>query len=330
MYRDKTIAVVVPAYNEEKLVGTVIETMPDYVDRIYIIDDCSKDNTWDIVKRYAIEQNSRDYGDERKFVNRVFPIRHKKNKGVGGAIKTGYLRSIKDEIDVTAVMGGDAQMKPEHLYKLLDPIIDGQADYTKGNRLVFWQFRKEMTRWRFFGNALLTFLTKISSGYWKTMDPQNGYTAISKFALKNINIKDMYEFYGYCNDILVKLNVEDMTVADVAIPAVYGEESSGIRYRSYIIKVSRLLSRNFFWRMKTKYMLLDFHPLALFYFFGASLSGFGAFLAVWSLFRRFLHDEPLFMRGTLSLLVFIMGSMFIMFAMLFDMQVNQHNEKQIH
>ena len=330
MYRDKTIGVVVPAYNEEQLVGQVIDTMPDYVDRVYVVDDCSKDNTLKVIRKHSKIQNARDYGDVRPFKKRIVPIHHAKNKGVGGAIKTGYLRAIDDEIDVTAVMGGDAQMKPEHLYKLLDPIIDGEADYTKGNRLLFWQFRKEMTRWRFFGNALLTFLTKISSGYWKTMDPQNGYTAISKFALKNINIKDMYEFYGYCNDILVKLNVEDMTVADVAIPAVYGEESSGIRYRSYIIKVSRLLTRNFFWRMKTKYLLLDFHPLALFYLFGSILSGFGAGLACWSLYRRFFFDEPMFMRGTLSLLVFIMGSMFIMFAMLFDMQVNQHKEKQIH
>ncbi len=335
MYRGKTIAVVVPAYNEEGFVGKVIDTMPEYVDRVYVIDDESKDGTWDEIKRYGKKVNKvhefpKEIEENYDFEQKVIGIKHSKNKGVGGAIKTGYLLAVEDEIDVTAVMGGDAQMDPDNLHLLLDPIVDGKADYAKGNRLMHWKYRQSMTKWRFFGNSLLTFLTKVATGYWKTMDPQNGYTAISKYALRNVGIKNMYEGYGYCNDLLVKLNTKDMIVADVPIEAVYGQEGSDIRYRSYIFKVSAMLAKNFFWRMKTKYLLLDFHPLVFFYFFGAGLTLFGVMMALWSLFRRFSHNEAIFMRGTLSLLVFIMGSMFLMFAMLFDMQNNEHREIQVH
>ncbi|MFW6195843.1 MAG: glycosyltransferase family 2 protein [Thermoplasmatota archaeon] len=330
MYREKVIGVVVPSYNEEGFVGEVIDTMPDYVDRVYVVDDASTDGTWEEMKRHAKKVNTHEHVDDLYFDTKVVCIQHEENKGVGGAIKTGYLRALDDEIDITAVMGGDGQMDPDHLPKLLDPIVDGEADYTKGNRLIHYEYRQDMSKWRFIGNAILTFMTKISSGYWKMMDPQNGYTAISHYALRNIGIKGMYEFYGYCNDLLVKLNAKDMNIADVSVPAVYGEEASNIRYRSYILKVSGMLTKNFFWRLKSKYLLLDFHPLALFYLFGMGLVSMGVLGAIWTIYLRIHQNTALFVRGSLSLLVFIMGSMFIMFAMLFDMQVNQDKEKQIH
>lgn len=331
MYKAKTIGVVVPAYNEEGFVGEVIETMPDFVDRVYVVDDGSTDGTWDEIKRYAKKQNSNNNNnDNNEFDRCVVPIQHEENKGEGAARKTGYLQARDDEIDVVAAMDGDGQMDPDYLDKLIDPIVEEEADYSKGNRLAFWEYRQEMSKGRFLGNALLTFLTKIASGYWKMMDPQNGYTAISNTALENVRIEDMYEYYGYCNDLLVKLNTEDMTVADVSIPAVYGQESSHIRYREYVVKVSLMLMKNFFWRMKKKYLLLDFHPLALFYFFGGGLAGFGALTVIWSLFRKLFHNEAFYMRGMLGLVVFTLGSILIMFAMLYDMQVNQDNEIQVH
>ena len=335
MYKGKTIGVVVPAYNEEGFVGEVIDTVPEYVDRVYVIDDESTDNTWKEIRKHAKKVNENfEFDEEVKenhdFEQKVVPIQHSQNKGVGGAIKTGYLHALSDEIDVTAVMGGDGQMDPDNLPLLLDPIVEGKADYAKGNRLYHWKYRQEMSRWRFFGNAILTFLTKIASGYWKTMDPQNGYTAISKYALKNVGIKNMFEDYGYCNDLLVRLNTKDMKVADVPMEAVYGEEGSHIRYRSYLFKVSSMLAKNFFWRMKTKYLLLDFNPLALFYLVGSGLVGLGVLQALWAIYLRVYQNFPLFMRGSLAILVFMMGSMFILFAMLFDMQANEHLEMQVH
>jgi len=335
MYKEKTVGVVVPAYNEEGFVGEVIDTIPEYVDRVYVVDDDSTDGTWKEIRKHAKKVNERHEFEEKvkkeyEFEQKVVPIRHDKNKGVGGAIKTGYLLAIEDEIDITAVMGGDGQMDPDNLHLLLDPIVEGEADYAKGNRLMHYSYRQDMTKWRFIGNSILTFLTKIASGYWKTMDPQNGYTAISKYALKNVGIKKMWEGYGYCNDLLVRLNTKDMKVADVSMEAIYGEEGSDIKYRSYIFKVSWMLAKNFFWRLKSKYLILDFNPLAFFYVLGAGLAGFGLFLGLWTIYLNIFQNTPLFMRGSLSLLIFMMGSMFILFAMLFDMQANEHLEMKIH
>jgi glycosyltransferase involved in cell wall biosynthesis len=355
MYRDHTIGVVVPAYNEEGFVGEVIETMPAYVDRVYVIDDCSTDGTWAEIREYAEQVNeaarrtgtvavdgarepvSPLEGEPQRveadggllFDPRVVPIQHKKNRGVGGAIKTGYQRALDDELDITAVMGGDGQMNPDILHTFLDPIVEDKADYAKGNRLLYKEYRQGMSKWRFIGNSILTFLTKISSGYWKTMDPQNGYTAISYHALNNVGISSMYEYYGYCNDILVKLNAKGMRVADVAMPAVYGDEESSIKYRTYIRRVSWMLLKNFLWRLKVKYLVLDFHPLALFYYFGAGTTGLGMLGVLWSVYTKFVQSNPLFIRASLSLMLFTMGSMFLMFAMLFDMQVNEDREVQI-
>jgi glycosyltransferase involved in cell wall biosynthesis len=362
MYRGHSIGVVVPAYNEEGFVGEVIDTIPEYVDRVYVIDDCSTDGTWEEITTHAERANQRarqsgplavdeelrpvpvesveesgiieaDGGTvegELLFDPRIVPIQHKENRGVGGAIKTGYTRALKDDIDITAVMGGDGQMDPEILPGFLDPIVEDEADYTKGNRLLYEEYREGMSKWRFFGNSILTFLTKIASGYWKTMDPQNGYTAISKYALENVGIESMYEYYGYCNDLLVKLNAKGMRVADVAMPAVYGDEASSIKYRTYIRKVSMMLLQNFFWRLKTKYLVLDFHPLALFYLFGFGTSLIGVLSVGWAVYGKILDLHPLFVRTALGLMIFTIGSLFIMFAMLFDMQVNEGQEMQIH
>ncbi|WP_049893082.1 glycosyltransferase family 2 protein [Natronococcus jeotgali] len=350
MYREHTIGVVVPAYNEEGFVGNVIETMPEYVDRVYVVDDQSTDGTWEeitqVAERVNAETTSVHYDEAdveaaapeiatdggvaaSGFDQRIAPIQHEENRGVGGAIKTGYKRALEDKMDITAVMGGDGQMDPDILYKFLDPIVDDKADYTKGNRLLYKEFREGMSKWRFFGNSILTFLTKISSGYWKTMDPQNGYAAISYYALDNVGINNMYEYYGYCNDLLVRLNAKGMRVADVAMPAVYGNEESSIKYSTYIQRVSGMLLRNFLWRLKTKYLVLDFHPLALFYVLGAGTAGIGLLGGLWAIYTGIVYGDPLFVRASSSMILFTMGSMFIMFAMLFDMQVNENQEVQI-
>ena len=351
MYRQHTIGVVVPAYNEEGFVGEVLRTMPEYVDRIYAVDDCSTDGTWEEIQRVAAELNERA-GDEPVaavgadgesavrddesptaatdggpvFDRRVVPIRHETNRGVGGAIKTGYLEALEDKIDITAVMGGDGQMDPDILPRFLDPIVDGEADYTKGNRLVDREYREGMSRWRFFGNSVLTFLTKIASGYWKMMDPQNGYTAISRRALEEVGIEEMYEYYGYCNDLLVKLNARGMRIADVPMPAVYGDEESSIDYPSYIWNVSGMLLRNFLWRLKARYLVLDFHPLALFYLAGAAVSAVGVVGIAWSLYAWLALAAPLLVNGSVSFLVFAVGCLFVLFAMLFDMRANESME----
>lgn len=300
------IGVVVPSYNEELLIEETIRGIPKYVDRIYVIDDCSTDRTPEILKNMTDP--------------RIVSVRNAVNMGVGATIVKGYKRALEDEMDIVAIMAGDNQMDPGQLPRLLMPIIDGKADYTKGNRLISKEFRKGMSRWRFLGNTLLTFITKVGSGYWNISDPQNGYTAISRNALEALDLDSIYTYYGYCNDMLVKLNALGFRVVDIAIPARYGREKSSIKYSKYIFKVSPMLLRGFLWRLKTKYVVLGFNPLVLFYALGMILLPLGLLLALFAL-AQWAQDYPV--SPSLSLLVAFMtliGLQLLLFAMLFDMQ----------
>ena len=313
VYQEYNLCVVVPAFNEEKLIGQTLDTIPGYITRIYAIDDASTDRTSEIIQEYI------------KKDPRIVHIRHDTNVGVGAAIVAGYKRALTDGMEIAVVMAGDNQMDPAYLPNLLDPIIYRQADYTVGNRLLSPEFRKEMSKWRFFGNAILTLFTKIASGYWQMMDPQNGYTAISRRALERVDLNTVYTRYGYCNDLLVRLNVAGLKVRNVPHPARYGEEVSGIRYRTYISRLSGLLFMDFLWRMKTKYIILNFHPLVFFYLFGSIITLMSILGGLFALYEKLAMGNSLFIPGILMLLLFIMGMMLVLFAMLFDME----QERQI-
>ncbi|MGA1822974.1 MAG: glycosyltransferase family 2 protein [Thermoplasmatota archaeon] len=316
MYRNKKVAVVVPAYNEEVLIRPTLSSMPDILDRIYAVDDCSKDRTGEVVKMLA------------KKDKRIVHIRHKANKGVGGAIATGYKQAVKDGMDIIAVMAGDNQMDPKYLPDLFDPIVDDKADYTKGNRLLADPYKFGMSPFRLFGNAILTFMTKISSGYWNIMDPQNGYSAIRAKAVKGINVDRMYKKYGYCNDLLVRLNIHNFRVLDVDIPARYGAEKSKIRYSTYIRKVSKLLLSDFFYRMIVKYMILSLHPLVFFYFLGFIMIVLGIVGIIGGPFYKYYFGGSLILSEILSLLVLMGGFQLTFFGMHFDMRASPGQENR--
>ncbi len=309
------IGVVVPAYNEELLIKETINGIPKYVNKIYIIDDCSRDRTPQIIKGMTDP--------------RIVSIRHEKNKGVGAAIITGYKQALEDNMDVVAVMAGDNQMDPEQLPRLLMPIIEGKADYTKGNRLLSKDFRSGMSKWRSIGNGMLTLITKIGSGYWHIMDPQNGYTAISKHALEVIDLDSIYTYYGYCNDMLVKLNTFEMRVMDIVMPARYGRERSKIKYSRYIMKVAPMIFRGFLWRLKTKYMVLDFHPLVFFYASSMVLVPAGVLFGMWIFHQKWNRIPVSANFPLLDVFILLMGLQFLLFAMLFDMQADNSRSNRI-
>jgi glycosyltransferase involved in cell wall biosynthesis len=189
MYQNKSIAVVVPAHNEQTQIGKVFETMPDYVDHIVVVDDHSSDDTVETVKQFAQEDR------------RIGLIEHEKNQGVGGAIATGYTWARDNKIAVTVVMAGDGQMDPADLENVIRPVVDGTADYSKGNRLFFGDAWKMIPHYRYLGNSFLSLMTKIASGYWHIADSQSGYTAISLMALKRIDPETIYKDYGMPNDL---------------------------------------------------------------------------------------------------------------------------------
>ena len=251
---------------------------------------------------------------------------HEKNLGLGKSLRDGYLESIRQKMDVTAVMAGDGQMDPDDLALVLYPVVTGRSEYVKGNRLFTKEVLHTMPWHRLIGNAILTVLTKFATGYWHVVDPQCGYTAISNWALETLDINNFYGGYGYNADILTKLNVFNYRVVDMPVRPVYGRDVSGIRLKSYVPKVLWLLLRLFLWRLKEKYLLRDFHPLVLFYIMGTVLFTRGLYGGLRTLYLQYLYgheSQPSSL--VLTALLIISGLQCLFFAMWFDMDYSKKN-----
>lgn len=313
MYQNKQIAVVVPCYNEESQIEQVIATIPDYIDAIVVIDDVSRDNTVKVIER-AQQGNPK-----------VVLIKHDKNQGVGGAIASGYKWARDNNMDIAVVMAGDGQMDPDELPKLIEPIVNGETDYTKTNRLFYGDAFNQIPKVRYFGNSILSLLTKIASGYWHIADSQSGYTAIGKEPLQLIDWDKMYKRYGQPNDLLVRLNIYNFRVRDIITKPVYNVgEKSKMKVHHVVFTIGWLLIKQFFFRLKEKYVIRDFHPLVFFYFFGfflmaASVPLFVRFMYFWIAFNHI--PKVNFLAWMFAV---IMGIQFILFAMWFDMDNNKH------
>lgn len=312
MYKGKSVSVVVPCYNEEKQITGVINTIPAFIDKIVVIDDKSRDKTLDILLKL------KDTNDK------IVLLGHEKNQGVGGAIATGYKWSRDNGIDVAVVMAGDGQMDPAHLPLLIDPVVAGEVDYTKTNRLLSGSAFNKMPAGRYFGNAMLSMLTKIASGYWHIADSQSGYTAINKKALMLVNWDKMYRRYGQPNDLLVLLNIFNLKVRDIYTEPLYDiGENSKLSIPRVIFTIPFLLFRRFLYRLKEKYIIRDFHPLVFFY-----TTGFLLMLLSIPLLIRFIYfwitvDNIPKINFLAWMFCVIIGIQFILFAMWFDMESNK-------
>jgi glycosyltransferase involved in cell wall biosynthesis len=310
VFEGKRVGVVVPAYDEEALIGATLAGIPPLVDRIIVVDDGSSDGT---------AQRARETGDPR-----VEVLSHERRSGVGAAILTGYRQALADGLDIVAVMNGDNQMAPEDLPMLVEPVARGELDYAKTNRLstgLAWQL---IPKTRFFGNAVLSMLTKIASGYWHVADSQSGYTVISHEMLERLDLERVYTSYGFPNDMLVHLNVWNARVRDFPSRPIYGVgERSNMRYRHVVPRIAWLLLRGFFWRLWEKYVKRDFHPLVFFYIIGfvATVSGVLLGLVVVG-YRIAGYSIPVATLVLVALLV-ISGLQFTLFAMWFDMESNK-------
>ncbi len=310
MLEGKRVAVVVPAFDEEHLVAETLRGIPNFVDRVFVVDDASRDGT---------AAAAEGVGDAR-----VHILRHERNAGVGAAIATGYARALEEGIDVTCVMAGDNQMDPGELHVLVGPVALGEVEYAKANRLVSGEAWKVIPRMRYLGNAVLSLLTKIASGYWHVADSQAGYTALSLSALRRLDLDALYPRYGFPNDMLVHLNVQNARVRDVRSRPIYDVgEQSGIKLRSVIPRISWLLFKGFWWRMGQKYVIRDFHPLVFFYAFGVVMLTAGFVLGLLELVLRLAGNAITPASIVLVAVLLIAGLQMTLFAMWFDMEANK-------
>ncbi len=315
MFEGRRVLVVVPAHNEEKLIGEVLETMPAFVDRVIAVDDASTDRTPEVLCEAG-----------RRMGERLRVIRHAANSGVGAAIISGYKAALGEDREglLVAVMAGDAQMDPADLPRLLMPLVKDQADYTKGNRLFTGEAWKIIPRHRYLGNAVLSFLTKVASGYWHVADSQSGYTAVTSEVLAVLQLHRLYPRYGFPNHLLVELNNYDFRVRDVPIRPVYNVgEVSGIRLHRVIPTLSWLLVKCYFWRMKEKYIIRDFHPLVFFLTLGLLVTGAGLLLGVYIVYLRLFHGALSPNTVIFDAFLLISGMQMLFFAMWMDMEHNK-------
>jgi len=362
MINNKYVAVVVPAYNEENQIAGVIETMPLFVDKIIVVNDCSSDKTEEIIKSFwqtdfnkgiPIQNLLEEKISESKFdkasrylheqmkeeikyfipskVQNIFPVTDRiilinqmKNSGVGAAIARGYKWCKDHGIACTAVMAGDGQMDPSELESICNPVLFDNIDYVKGNRLIHRSALLIIPKVRYFGNSILSILTKIASGYWHVSDTQSGYTAISYKALNSISLNKIYKKYGMPNDMLVKLNIAFCTLKEVEIKPVYDiGEKSKMNISIVIPKISWLLLKCFFKRLWVKYLFRDFHPLFLLYNMGFVMIALSIPYLI-KITRLMFSGITV---GTLPVLAFVFlfttGIQFALFAMWMDMLVNE-------
>jgi glycosyltransferase involved in cell wall biosynthesis len=307
MYKGKKVFVVTPSYNEAKHIDKVINGLPDYIDKIVIVDDCSTDNTAEII--------------EAQKSSKIIYVKNTKNLGCGASVTKAINIAIEKGAQITVTMAGDNQMDPKYLPSLLDPICDEQFDYTKGNRFYSKEGLEGMPKHRIFGSIILSFMTKIASGYWKIFDSQNGYYAIGPKALETINFNDLTTGFPLENDLLINLNINNLRVTDVSIPAVYGDEVSHMKIWKIIPSFTIFLVKGFFKRITYKYLLRGIHPIFLFLFFGSLLFVWGFFFGIFTWINSVKNIMPA-TTGTvmLAVLPLLMGFELLLWALVLDIQ----------
>ncbi len=256
------IAVVIPSYKVKAHVLDVIRRIGPEVERIYAVDD-------------ACPQQSGRFIQENCSDPRVKVVFNEVNLGVGGAVVAGYRAALADGMDVMVKIDGDGQMAPELLPDFVEPIRNFLADYTKGNRFYSFYNVRSMPRMRLFGNAVLSFMTKISSGYWSIFDPTNGYTAIHRTVLSRIDLDNLARRYFFETDMLVKLGAERAVVLDIPMEAVYADEESGLKISRIVPEFMRKHAFESIKRVIYSYLIRDFSFASVSLVFGLLLMGGG-------------------------------------------------------
>ena len=301
------VAVVIPAYRAEQLILKVLAGIPSFVSFVVVVDDCSPDHTAELVRGCADP--------------RVFLVSHETNQGVGGAVLTGYGKALELGAKIIVKMDSDDQMDSAYLVPLLAPILKGQADYVKGNRFLHVNELQSMPPTRRIGNAGLSFLTKVASGYWDIFDPANGYTAIHASVIPLLDAAKIHKRFFFESNMLIELGIIRAVICDVHIPARYNNEASFLSEWRALIEFPPLLFAGFFRRFFTHYFVRDFSAVSMLSLLGTGLSLFGVIFGLYHWYISSISGTPA-STGTvmLAVLPLILGSQLLIQALIVDIQ----------
>lgn len=302
-----TVAVVIPAFRVANHIAAVVAGLPDFVSHVVVVDDASPDRTSEVV---------RALGDPR-----VRLICHQRNAGVGGAMVTGYQEAERCGADVIVKMDGDGQMDPAYLPALIEPILSGEADYTKGSRFFHTRKLRQMPLSRRVGNLGLSFLAKAASGYWEVFDPTNGFTAIHRDVMRLLDWEKIDPRWFFETSMLIELNLLRAVVRDVEIPARYADERSSLSETRALISFPPRLLAALLRRLWMQYFVRDFSPASLFVIAGSLLSAFGVLWGAWHWWRSYATQVPA-TTGTVMIAVvpLILGIQVLLQAISSDIQ----------
>lgn len=308
------ICVVIPAFKVKSQVLEVVNSIGPEVQKIIVIDD-------------ACPEGSGRHVQDKNQDSRVEVIFHDTNLGVGGAVKTGYKRALELKSDVIVKIDGDGQMDTSKVGELVNPILVGRADYTKGNRFFDIDAVRAMPKVRIFGNLGLSFLTKLSSGYWRVFDPNNGFTAITGNTLEKINLKKVDNRYFFESDMLFRLNLLDSKVTDIPMPAIYENEKSNLRIRRVLFEFPWKHSRNFTKRIIYSYYLRDFNLASIELVAGIFLFSFGFLLGIVSWTQSVLAGVATETGTTVLVAISLLAGLQLLLAF-FSFDTTKNNNKE--
>lgn len=302
------LAVVIPCYKVRDTIDEVIQSIPQFIELVYCVDDCCP-------------QHSGKYIEKNHTDPRLVVIYNKHNLGVGGATQAGYRQAIADGADVIVKVDGDGQMDPRLISCFVEPIVNGQADYTKGNRFFWVTSTENMPKVRVFGNGILSFMSKLSSGYWNIFDPTNGYTAIHARVLEKIPYQKVSKNYFFESDMLYQLGLARAVVQDIPMLARYGDEESNLSIRKIVFPFMRGHTKNFIRRIVYMYYLRDFHLASIELLFGSLSLSFGVFFAILKWYESVASGTPT-TAGTVMIggLAIIVGVQMLLGAVNYDIQ----------
>lgn len=315
MSKASKIAVVVPCYKVKAHIKAVIDTMPDLVWRIYCVDDACPEKSGAFIKKSSTDK-------------RVRVITHDVNQGVGGAVVSGYRAALDDGAEIIVKVDGDGQMDPALIAGFVQPILDGDADYTKGNRFFNVEDVKSMPALRLFGNAVLSFMTKLSSGYWTVFDPTNGFTAVRASALGEVPLDKLSQRYFFESDMLFRLNILRAVVQDIPMRAVYNDEESSLKIGSILLPFLGGHLKNFCKRVFYSYFLRDFNVASIELVLGIVLLLFGTLFGL-EQWGQSVASGVAASAGTvmLSALPIIIGVQFLLSFLHYDVQAAPRSKR---